>query len=67
MLAAVMRLPDVVAAESESVSDEERQALLTAVEEAVAQLDAFRVQEGAILIADLLHRVESTATGWSRR
>ena len=58
MLAAVMRLPDVVAAESESVSDEERQALLTAVEEAVAQLDAFRVQEGAILIADLLHRVE---------
>ena len=58
MLAAVMRLPDVVAAESESVSDEERQALLTAVEEAVAQLDAFRVQEVAILIADLLHRVE---------
>ena len=58
MLAAVMRLPDVVAAESESVSDEERQALLTAVEEAVAQLDAFRVQAGAILIADLLHRVE---------
>ena len=58
MLAAVMRLPDVVAAESESVSDEERQALLTAVEEAVAQLDAFRVQEGAILFADLLHRVE---------
>ena len=58
MLAAVMRLPDVVAAESESVSDEERQALLTAVEEAVAQLDAFRVQEGVILIADLLHRVE---------
>lgn len=58
MLAAVMRLPDVVAAESESVSDEERQALLTAVEEAVAQLDAFRVQEGAILIADLLHRVQ---------
>ena len=58
MLAAVMRLPDVVVAESESVSDEERQALLTAVEEAVAQLDAFRVQEGAILIADLLHRVE---------
>ena len=58
MLAAVMRLPDVVAAESESVSDEERQALLTAVEEAVAQLDAFRVQEGAILIADLLHRGE---------
>ena len=58
MLAAVMRLPDVVAAESESVSDEERQALLTAVEEAAAQLDAFRVQEGAILIADLLHRVE---------
>lgn len=58
MLAAAMRLPDVVATEAECVSDEERQALLTAVDEAVTQLDAFRVQEGAILIADLLHRVE---------
>lgn len=34
------------------------QALVAATEAAVAQLDAFRLQEGAILIADLLGRVD---------
>jgi len=54
----VMRMPDVVSAEAESVSAEEHAALLTATEAALVQLDAFRTQEGAILIADLLHRVD---------
>ena len=54
----IMRLPDVVAAEAEAISEEEHAALVAAVEAAAAQLDAFRVQEGAILIADLLRRVE---------
>ena len=48
-LQAIMRLPEVVSTEAESISDEEH---------AVAQLDAFRLQEGAILIADLLGRVD---------
>ena len=52
----VMRMPDVVSAEAESISDEEHAALVAATEAAVAQLDAFRLQEGAILIADLLGR-----------
>ena len=54
----VMRLPDVVATETEAVSDEEHEALLAAVESAAAHLDAFRQQEGATLIADLLRRVD---------
>jgi len=54
----VMRMPDVVASTAEEVSDEEIAALTEAVERAVAQLDAFRLQEGATLIADLLHRVD---------
>lgn len=54
----VMRMPDVVSAETESISDEEHAALVAATEAAVAQLDAFRLQEGAILIADLLSRVD---------
>ena len=54
----VMRMPDVVSAEAESISDEEHAALVAATEAAVAQLDAFRLQEGAILIADLLGRVD---------
>ena len=58
ILPVIMRLPDVVATEAEAISEEENAALLAAVEAAAAHLDAFREQEGAILIADLLRRVE---------
>lgn len=57
-LQTLMRLPDVVSTESETISDEEHAALLAATEAAAAQLDAFRTQEGAMLIADLLRRVD---------
>lgn len=55
---AVMRLPEVVSTETESISDEEHAALIAATEAAAARLDTFRLQEGAILIADLLGRVD---------
>ena len=58
ILPVIMRLPDVVATEAEAISEEEHAALLAAVEAAAAHLDTFRDQEGAILIADLLRRVE---------
>jgi len=58
ILPVIMRLPDVVATEAEAISEEEHAVLLAAVEAAAAHLDAFREQEGAILIADLLRRVE---------
>ncbi len=54
----LMRLPDVVATEAETISDEEHAALLAAVDAACCHLNAFREQEGAILIADLLRRVD---------
>ena len=54
----IMRLPDVVATENETISDEEHRALLQAVEQAAAELNAFRQQEGATLIADLLRRID---------
>ena len=54
----IMRLPEVVSTETESISDEEHAALIAATEAAAARLDAFRMQEGAILIADLLGRVD---------
>lgn len=53
----VMRMPDVVSTEAEAVSDGEHAALLAATEQAAAHLDAFRAQEGATLIADLVRRV----------
>jgi len=41
---------------------EERAALMQAAQEAVSRLDAFRTQEGATLIADLLRRVDRIET-----
>lgn len=58
LLTAVMRMPDVVTSEGQDVSDDELKAIVDATEQAAAQLDAFRVQEGAILIADLLSRID---------
>lgn len=58
VLAAVMRMPDVVATEVDTVSEEEKAALMQAVDEALVQHNEFRKHEGQILIDDLLHRVE---------
>ena len=58
MLPVLMRMPDVVSVEAERVTEEEGAALMAAAADAVERLDAFRVQEGAVLIADLLRRVD---------
>ena len=62
LIQSVMRMPDVVATSSNDISDDEQKALMEAVAGAVAQHDAFRAQEGAILIADLLQRVDKIET-----
>ena len=54
----VLRMPGVVATETADVSEEEFQAIRTVVTESAKALDAFRSQEGATLIADLLRRVD---------
>ncbi len=58
IMSAVLRMPDVVANEECEVSDAELRAIAEATREAAMQLDAFRAQEGAILIADLLKRID---------
>lgn len=58
VLASVMRMPEVVSSEVDAVGEEESAALMKAVDEALAAHDKFREQEGAVLIADLLHRVD---------
>ena len=62
LIQSVMRMPDVVATSSNDISEDEQKALMEAVAGAVAQHDAFRTQEGAILIADLLQRVDKIET-----
>ncbi len=59
LVPAILRLPDVmVAAETSELPDEETAALLKAAGEALDALDAFRAGEGAILLADMLARVD---------
>lgn len=57
-LSNILRMPDVITTEEQEVSDDELKAIIAATEEAVAQLNAFRIQEGATLIADLLKRID---------
>ncbi|MBO7286533.1 MAG: YicC family protein [Alistipes sp.] len=57
-LNAILRMPDVVTNEEHEVSEDEIAAIIEATRLAANELDAFRVQEGAILIADLLKRID---------
>ena len=59
ILPVVIRMPDVVSTQAEGVSEEEHAALMQAVDEALSHFNSFREQEGAILIADLLKRVDN--------
>ena len=58
LLAAVLRMPDVVTSEEREVSEAELAAIIEATKAACAELNNFRVQEGAILISDLLGRID---------
>ena len=58
LMQSVLRMPDVVTSEDVEVSEDEINAIVEAAKVACAQLDAFRQQEGAILIADLLGRID---------
>ncbi len=58
VVAAVLRMPDVVKAPCEQLGPEEEAALMEAATEAVTRLDDFRRHEGEILIADIMKRVD---------
>ncbi|MFR9602951.1 MAG: YicC/YloC family endoribonuclease [Rikenellaceae bacterium] len=54
---AVLRMPDVVSAQTEEIDPSEIEALIQGVKDAITHLNEFREQEGTILITDLLRRV----------
>ena len=58
IIPSVMKMPNVIQNDVPEASDDEKAAIMQAVEGAIDKLDAFRKQEGAILIADLLRRVD---------
>ncbi len=55
---AVLKMPNVISCDTASAPEAELEAIKDAVTEAAKRLDAFREQEGATLIADLLRRVD---------
>lgn len=58
LMRSILRLPDVVVQDTESVPDEEIEALKSAVSEALENIDKFRLTEGKVLMKDLLARVD---------
>ena len=58
IIPSVMKMPNVIQNDVTEASDDEKEAIMKAVEGAIDRLDAFRKQEGDILIADLLRRVD---------
>ena len=58
VVAAILRMPEVVKAAGEQLSPEEESALMEATGEAIERLDDFRKHEGGILIADIMKRVD---------
>ncbi len=58
-LHAVMRLPDVVKTEYETLDEEEWEIILKNIRKALSEIDEFRIQEGSALQTDILGNVES--------
>lgn len=59
LITTVLRLPDVMQTEPVTISDAEWTALTEGVNEAIENINAFRLQEGAVLIKDLLKRIDT--------
>lgn len=59
ILSLIMRLPDSLKTSKEELNENEWLKIRESIEEAISALDEFRLQEGAALKKDLLHRVDS--------
>lgn len=58
LIQSILRMPDVVAHETDDASEEEVATLKKVIEEALVKTDEFRQTEGKVLITDLLARVD---------
>ncbi len=63
VISTILKMPEVLAIPEECVTDDECQAVVEATKSAIESLNAFREQEGAILIADILKRVDLIESG----
>lgn len=58
LLQTIMRFPDTLKQQTEELNEEEWLALKSGIEKALKVLDTFRIQEGEVLIRDILHRID---------
>ena len=58
LLQTIMRFPDTMQAKMEELDEEGWNCLRSAIEKALSDVDDFRIQEGKVLIADILKRIE---------
>lgn len=59
MLNVLMKLPEVVTPATEQISEQEWKAVLDVLKQALEELDTHRINEGTMLEADLLLRIEN--------
>ncbi len=59
LLSTVMRMPDTIRSEKPELVDEEWKTVKTALQQALQQVNGFRIQEGESLDSDLRERVSS--------
>lgn len=57
LLQTIMRFPDTLKQQTEELKEEEWDRLKSGIEKALAEIDKFRIQEGKVLIEDILHRI----------
>jgi uncharacterized protein (TIGR00255 family) len=62
IVSAILRLPEVMVAGNEVLSETETKAILDCCSEALNALNAFRIKEGSILIADILNHISNIET-----
>lgn len=58
LLQTIMRFPDTLKQQTEELNEEEWLALKSGIEKALKALNTFRIQEGEVLIRDILHRID---------
>ena len=61
LLPLILKMPDVLQAEQEEMAEADWAVVRAALENALLQADAFRVQEGAVLEEDIAGRIRSIA------
>ena len=59
VLQTILSLPEVVRNEREELNDQEWKTILVSITEASDALDQFRIQEGAVLLSDLVSNIRS--------